>query len=149
MSVLTLAVAKEYLQINHSKQNTTLQIILDACEKTIADYCGVRIAADVTTDIIENVLSIGREWIWPMQRPILSVSEVLDNEQNANTPEDPENYDCNDSGIYVINHGKWGEGEDRYKVTYKAGYDATTYPALLKLAVLKLVYACYHGKSVV
>jgi len=76
MSIVTLANVKERLRISHTKQDTTLQIGLDAAENWIQEYCHVRYneAGASLTEYLDG----GGLNLWPENLPIVSVTSVYD-----------------------------------------------------------------------
>lgn len=144
MSLITLSTVKEFLRISHTKQDTILQIIIDASEQKIADYLGVLFSSDVTATLIEIVNSDGSQYLFPRHVPILSVTKIED-VLDPDTPEELEEelWEVTINYIYREDLGLFDPGIQRYKITYKAGYSAATIPASVKLAVLHLAYREY------
>lgn len=160
MSLTTLALAKEALQISHDRQDNYVQALLDGAESFIAEQLHVRFGAqditedlpnpsDTTVPIYYNAWnrSDGESFLLPSQRPINSLTTIVDlwNDSAA------ESAQVIGAGLLQRTDadgrplGSWPWGAKRYRVTYNAGYAAL--PAALQQAVLMLVNRAYSARG--
>jgi hypothetical protein len=143
MSVTTLAVAKEYLQISHNAQNVVIQLLIDGAEQFISGHLGIELA----TDDFEEDLPGGEQYLWPTKRPVTEVESVVDrwNDDLA--------MDCELVGDGRIRRadengqplGDWPAGDRRFHVKYSAGLEAVPIP--IQIATLQLVSRAYQARS--
>lgn len=146
MSLITLANAKEFLQIAHSKENIILQIMIDGMESWVQKFCAVKFfEADSAPEIEENVDG-GNRNLRPLWHPILGVAKILDRD-SANAEISTSLWRTNKYKIWHIDETYWGPGYERYQVTYTAGYNATSLPPGLKLAMYQLLHRAYNKRG--
>jgi uncharacterized phiE125 gp8 family phage protein len=143
MSAISLAVAKEFLQISHSAQNNVLQILIDTAEDFVAKHLGVEFSQTSYSEILDG----GVPYLRPSHQPLVSVTSVVDMFGELG------DIDVTPAGSGLIHYadadgkriGPWPEGIARFNLTYTAGYSAL--PAALKTAVLMLVSRAYNARS--
>jgi uncharacterized phiE125 gp8 family phage protein len=145
MSVVTLAVAKAYLGISHTAQDSTIQILLDAAENWLETTFGIALASAEREELLDG----GGKYLWPTYRPITEIDTVED------TWDSDAEYDCllvgdgriqraDSNGLALANYA-WAAGDKRWRATYTAGH--ALMPAALKLAVLKFVAKSYQARA--
>jgi len=147
MSLITLATGKEFLQITHSQEDITLQILLDAVEDWIQKFCALRFNVnDAAASISEEPVSGGNRNLRPLFHPMLTVAEILDRDSsNAEIATTVWRY--NKNRIWYRDGTYWGEGDERYLVSYTAGYTLATLPATLQLVILQLAHRAYNKRG--
>ena len=160
MSLTTLALAKEALQISHALQDNYIQALLDGAESFIAAQLNVRFGTlDCTEDLpAEADCSVplyynawnraeGEAFLMASNRPVTTLLSVTDNWANGAA-------ECAQlAGTGLIQRldtggrplGPWPWGAKRYHVHYTAGYAAL--PAALQQAVLMLVSRAYSARG--
>lgn len=145
MSIVELATLKQYINVGTSNTvaDDALQIILDGAQDYAARRTGLYLRED--DDDGSKVEDIdGGAYLWPSYLPILSVTSVTDNEADDYSYE----FKCTNINVsrdlpkYI-----WGDGIQRWRVTYTAGYTAATAPYALKQAILELAYRSWHGRG--
>ena len=143
MSVVTLALAKQYLQIAHTAQDLVVQAMLDAAEDYIERYCGCKLA----NASHEEDLDGGELALHPTYLPLTAITTVTDN------------WDSDKAWDAAIHHTSirvaddnyeivdvlWPLGKARWHAKYKGGFAAL--PSALQLAVLQLVFRAYVQRA--
>lgn len=146
MSLIVLATAKEFLQISHTKEDTALQIMLDAVEEWVAEYCGLRFnATAAAASIEEEYCNGGGLNLWPKYHPILDVTEV--GNYHTKAVYTLANVRWNKARIWKSDETHWIEGMENWWVDYEAGYTASTLPSGLKLAIFDMLYLVYNARG--
>jgi hypothetical protein len=143
MSLVTLAVAKKYLQISHSEEDDIIQVLIDSAEEYVSDETGIYFH-DGEGEITED-LDGGELELMPTKRPINSVTGILDTE---NDNEATTGWKHTKIRILSETDGTlWGRGIQRWRVTYDAGYDSNSVPVGIRHAILDLVYRGYTNRG--
>lgn len=143
MSVITLALAKEHLQIAHARQDNVIQAYLDGAEGWIEERLGVKLATGARVEDLDG----GDDHLYLTFRPATAITSVVDlwNSNAAYTSRLEEARRLS----YVDSVGRrvdrWPEGARRFRATYTAGYVAL--PAAIKGAVLLMVYRMYQARG--
>ncbi len=149
---------KEYIQISHAAQDLVIPLMRDAAAELVQRETGLIFEEKVG---IIDVLTGGGYFLTMFQRPVTNVSEILDlfindvvdddlwmvnkNRIQLGGPEGISNLIVNEStGSLKF---RWGEGHDRYQVTYDAGHAEENVPAALKLAVLDMLKRFYDVRG--
>jgi len=143
MSLVTLALAKEFLQISHAQEDLTIQMLIDSSEEFAQLITGLYFYSD--TGEITELLDGGEVELWAKRLPIQSVTSVLDTDND-----DAETTDIKVTRSRILDGTdgtKWGKGKQRWKVNYIAGYGLADIPAGLKHAVLDLVYRAHANRG--
>jgi hypothetical protein len=143
MSIVTLALAKEFLEITHTAQDNVVQMLLNGAEDYLSKRLGVHFAS---SEYIEEVDG-GAEWLFLKHLPVSAVESVVD------LWSDDAELSCklinNSRLIYAdavgVPLGKWPKGERRYRVTYTAGHAAM--PDIVKTVVCMLVRRAYEARG--
>lgn len=144
MSIVTVALAKQYLQIGHSSEDDVLQVFIDAAEDFVEKYCGIAVY-EADGGSVTEYLDGGDYNLWPTSRPVNSVSGIYDTE-NGNAEET--DYRVHGDRILKDDDGEiWDDGFRRWKVEYSGGYSSSDYPSALKKVVLDLVYRWMNGRG--
>lgn len=139
MSQISLVEAKNFLRVGHTAQDTSIQNIIDGAEAWVEETLGRRFT--VTTRV--EYLTGGGFALRPRQRPVVSVTEVYDDESSVAVNSD--DYDLVRDGIYRDDMERWNEvPENAWRVTYVAG---EVLPPGLKLGILMLIDRAYQNRS--
>lgn len=162
MSLVTLALAKQACQINHTHQDDYIQLLLDGCEEFVQQKLSIYFSTDLTQDIVED-LSVahvtGQKCLFPVHVPILSITSIVDRFDNDiqtewyTVPSDQYRFDSfkisrlGDNYYGVRSGDVWSQGVNRWRVTLKGGYDATTLPANVKNLIIQLVVRMYEARG--
>lgn len=147
MSLIALATAKEFLQITHTRENTTLQILVDAIEDWIQKFCALRFNATAgAASVSREPVSGGDRNLRPLHHPMLTVTEILDRD-SSNAAVSTSMWRYNKNRIWYIDETYWGKGDERYLVSYTAGYTLATLPATLQMIILQLVHRAYNKRG--
>jgi uncharacterized phiE125 gp8 family phage protein len=144
MSTITLAQAKEHLEVGHTGQDTVVQMLIDGAEDWVERHCGVLLTSQSVTDDLDGGTAI----LWPRHKPVTAVSSITDLKATADTITyllvgDSQIWRADDDGNRL--DSKWGAGHSRWRAAYTAGF--STVPAGLKGALLQLIYRAYHRRG--
>jgi len=143
MSLVTVDEVKAIGRIDYSTHDTELQLLIDGAEAYVEEYCNIKLTSATYTD--ERVDADGGPDLYPRNLPITDVTDVKD-AWDDDTAEDASEYYFTDTRIVQdLRDGAWEEGELRWKVTYEAGYDASTAPKGLKNAIIGLALLSYNN----
>ncbi len=147
MSLITLATAKEFLQITHTQEDVTLQILVDAIEDWVQKFCSLRFNVnDAAASISEEPVTGGELNLRPLFHPMLTVTKILDRDA-SNNEISTALWRYNKNRIWYRDGTYWGVGDERYLVSYTAGYTFATLPATLKLIILQLAHRAYNKRG--
>lgn len=149
MSIVTVADCCAFCRLPPGTDHGLLAILLDGAESYVEMSWGI----GLTEETHEEWLDGGMHNLWPWHYPVVSVTEVYDEEDGE--AEDSDDYYLR--GRYMIRRdggGVWAAGSDRlgrgrYKVTYVAGF-GSTYPVpgvLRSRVVLPLVARAYDTRG--
>jgi len=127
MSIVSLALAKEFLKISHDKEDNVIQILIDGAEEWVGDFCGVKLEDGALPTITENI-SGGLHNLRPNWHPIVTVASVT-NRDLTDGDVSSTLWRYNKHRIWFINGGMWSPGTDLFTVVYTAGYTTSTIPA--------------------
>lgn len=140
MSVISLAEAKSYLRVADAGDDTLIQALIDGAEEWVERTCAIYLTQ---TNVVARVDGGGTA-LWPPRGPVVSLSEVYD--EDASAVVTATLYHLRGaSGIIRDGYGRWADGRERYRLTYVAGY--STVPAGLKNALLQLIYRAYTNRA--
>jgi len=160
MSLITLTLAKEWIQINHSQQDNALQLMIDGAESFLAERLGVKFTSQDYIEDLDSVVSNsilsndvfafgqGARFLVPSNRPITaidSVVDLLDDETEINFKQQGDLIVLTDENGIAL--GPWPAGQKRWRVSYTAGWDSDSIPPALKQAICKLVKSNYDGRG--
>ena len=140
MSVVTLAEAKEFCEVDFDSQNTVIQILIDAAEEFVEKECGL----DLEQDDYEESVEGGGYALHPTHRPVASVDAVADAEADDEEV-DEEEWRVDGDLIIRQDEARWESGPNRYTLSYTGGYESV--PAALKLLILGLVRRSYENRG--
>ena len=164
MSTVTLALVKSWLQIGHTAQDDVIQLMIDGAESFLAQYLNLKFTSeDYEEDLdsaLENefqrdpsffgsqVLGNGASFLIPNNRPVTAVESVLDLQDNNASLDFRQQGDLlaytDAQGNFL---GSWPPGLQRFRVSYTAGYDSDTLPAVIKEAVCMLAARKYNARD--
>lgn len=147
MALVPIATVKQALQISHSQTDDYLNLLIEGVQEFVAEHCGVSLWENAGEDArIDYLDGKNSRWLWPASLPIISVTSILDTENDDERNTDHETYGTR-TRIYRENDALWAPGEGRWKVTYKGGYGPATIPNALKLAVVEIVVRAFRGRG--
>jgi len=151
MSLVTLADAKEFLQITvtDTVQDTFIQVLIDGVEDQVERWCGVKLQAGACVDVLPG----GGYSLVPARLPIVSVSEVYDVVNDTVSDTDDYRYDAD--GVYRVGNDRWDEARGKWRVTYVGGYltgvsggvNDTLLPDGLYNTILLLLYRQWENRG--
>lgn len=152
MPIVTVANCQNYCRLSAGTDDTLFGILLAAAEDWIERTFGLGLSE---AEHIEH-LDGGMTALWPFIGPIISVSEVYDEEEED--AEDTSHYYLRGHWSIRRNGGsRWAEGDGRlgrgrYQVTYTGGYGGSgassiAVPAVLQECVLQLVARAYDNRA--
>ncbi len=142
-TLLPLATAKEYIQINHTGQDLVINAMIDGIEEWVEGFCGIKLASVVgRIDFVDG----GGFSLWPFSRPVTAVSR-LDIVRDDSDPDEIETdtFRVQDDQIIRDDEQRWQNGRRIFKVTYTGGH--ATVPAGLILVMLDLVKRRYDNRG--
>ncbi len=164
MSLVTLALVKEWIQIAHSQQDNVLQLMIDGAESFLEGLLNIKLTSDEHEEDLDSDPSNdfardpgfglsptngnGAAFLVPSNRPVTAVESVVDLQD-----EDAEfNFRVQGDLIALTDAdgnplGAWPPGLKRFRVSYTAGYDEDTVPKTIKLAVCMLVKRAYDARD--
>lgn len=131
MSVIALADAKDYLNIQTATADAELQRFIDAAEGAITQHCGPLAATSVT----ERIESNGGQQLLLRRSPVVSLTSVTP--VGGTALDSARLYLWADAGVVEFADGATPFTSNRYDVAYTAGRDAV--PPDLLMAVRETV----------
>lgn len=150
-NLVTLDQIEAHVGIQPNSQDAYLQVLLDACEEWIAQYCGVAFSEATVTERLDG----GGQSLRPTRLPVVSVTSVTDTLQ-SDTLIDATAYriSTRKSRIMREDLDVWDRGEERYQAVYVGGYggngqSSIAAPTGLKLCLLEVIgnaYATRRGE---
>lgn len=146
MAFVTVAEAKEYLQISHSAQDNVLAIFISAAISALEKMLDIKLDNDAP-DYVET-LDGGGEFLRPSFKPINSISKIEDLIGDYTFSGD--DYEIVSKRFIRREYAGvvlWPTGTNRIRVTYKAGYTEATLPSVLKLCLLSLIQRMYANRG--
>ena len=145
MKILTLDLMKQAAMIGHSRQDAFLGVVGDSLEEWVENTCAIKLHERNASKLLPaEYVDGGRRNLVPMYHPIVGVTSVVDREDSSVT--DAENYRWNAWRIWKRDESNWRSGDQRWIVTYSAGYDQDDIPATLKLGMLMLCKRWYDNR---
>jgi len=144
MSMISLPTAKEFLQITHLKEDTVLQIMIDACEEWVAKQCGILLHAS-TIPSRSDYCDGGYKYLRTPYHPITALTKIYDRTDEADLESD--DYCWDEWKAWYEDGAFFDAGDKRFYVTYKAGYTYATCPAGLKMIILNLIHRQYNKRG--
>ena len=165
MSTVTLALVKSWLQIGHTAQDDVIQLMIDGAESFLAQYLNVKFTSEDYEEDLDSVLENefqrdpaygfaspllgnGASFLIPGNRPVTAIESILDLQDNNAARDFRQQGDLlaytDAQGNFL---GTWPPGLKRFRVSYTAGYDADTIPAVVKQAVCMLVARTYAARD--
>lgn len=143
MSLIDLVTAKQFLQISHSHEDDSIQILIDSAEEFVQGETGLYLHSG--SGAVVELLDGGGFELWPTKRPVNTVTSIQDVEN-----EDAEVTEWKNTTIRILREtdgAKWAKGIQRWRVAYTAGYGPADAPAGLKHAILDLAYRAYGNRG--
>ena len=160
VSIVTLALAKEFLEIRHTKQDNVVQLMIDSAEDFIAKHLCVEFASAARQEDLDG----GGAYLLLGFRPATVLTSVTDRlgstvmtaaligdgrvgraDSNGVPLLRPEQLQDFNNAVYASNAARWPDGLKRFRVVYTAGH--ATLPAVLKGAILMMVYRAYQRRG--
>ncbi len=159
MSQVSLALAKEFCEINHDQQDNVVQALIDGAEDFLAKHLCVDFTSD---DFAEDLPLAGGDidqglpcrlpyptlpFLLPSHRPVTELDAVVDHFDNdlvipVRLIGDSRIIRTDDAGRPC---GVFVDQTGRYGVTYTAGFAA--FPSAIQFAVLHLVSRAYQARG--
>ena len=137
---------KQAAQIGHDRQDAFLEVIGDSLEEFIESSCAIKLHERGASKLLPaEYCDGGRLNLFPMYHPIVGVTSVVDREDSSVA--DATGYRWNAWRIWKRDESNWRSGDQRWIVTYSAGYDLDDFPARLKLAMLMLCRRWYQNRG--
>ena len=137
MSAVSVAEAKQFLQIGYDNQDLILQILIDSAQQFVEEKTGFKLdGASERIDLVDG----GVFTLFPESFPVVSVSEVLDVRSSSVVSADL--YRLANDGLQLKSGTRWvsgghfetadrvGDNQQRFQITYVGGY--ATPPARFK-----------------
>ena len=160
MSVVTLALAKSWLQIAHTAQDDVVQMLLNGVEdelskllhlsftsRTVTEDLGVEATEFPSQQNAFRRVGTGVSVLLPTVKPVTALTTILDRYASDAAAygivQDDMIYRSDDA--LRVAAGTFAAGPKRYRVTYTAGYSAL--PDGLTRAVLMLVDNDYRARG--
>jgi hypothetical protein len=144
MSLVTVASVKAFGQIDYDTFDDILEtILIPSAESWIESLLDCSLTVQTITT--EKASAFGFH-IWPKVKPIVSLvaaTAVYDNW----TEEYVEDILYTDRYIYRDDELPFNDGDNRYTLSYTAGYSTTTVPANIKLAEMLLINRAISNKD--
>lgn len=141
MAVLTIGEVKEFLEIGHAVQDTTVQSLIDGIEDFTERQCGIKlVSASRTEDHAGGSLALR-----PDVAPVTSVTKLerLSSDGTLETV-DATLYRLERNRIIRWDRARW-DRDTVYRVTFTGGF--STVPDGLKHAMLQLVRRYYDNRG--
>jgi uncharacterized phiE125 gp8 family phage protein len=146
--VITLAVAKRYLRVSGTEDDTLIQTdLLEAAEAQIAAHCNVAFTEASHVDHVDG----GGVSLYVSTYPVISITSIYD-EETEDTLSTDEYHLWGNSQIIRHDETRWDNGRERFQVTYVGGYGGSgassiAVPAAFREIVLQWVYRAYHNRG--
>jgi len=141
MSLVTVTEVKAIGRIDYDTADTELQMLIDGAESFVEEHCCIKLS---TTSVVDERVDGGNRQLWPRKLPITAVTEVKD-AWNEDEAIDTSFYFFDETRIIADEEEEWDDGEQRFKVTYTAGYTAATAPNGLKSLIIGLTLMAYDN----
>jgi len=143
MSIVTLALAKEFLEISHSAQDNVVQALIDGAEEFLARHLGVVFTSAARVEDLDG----GELYLYPTLRPVTALTSVVDlwSENAAYSAKVIGDTRLERATAAGRPLGNWPEGSKRFRATYTGGFAAM--PAMVKQAVLMMVKRAYDARG--
>ncbi len=133
--LITLDYANDYLGVAPSNKSGIVQSLVSAASRAVVEHCGIELDVQDRVDDLDG----GGEFLILRQRPVVSVTSVVDRWCDDKEVEDTE-YEVADAraGMLALSPSAgnvwwpwwrnrrgawcWPEGRRRYRTTYRAGW---------------------------
>ncbi len=146
MSLITVAVYKEWLQIDWDTENTVLGIIAEGIEDYLSEILGIRFIESGGDATITDDVDGGDVFLRPKHHPITALNSIAD--RNAdNQAYDITEVKFNERGIWQEGEIRWDKGSERWRVSIDAGYTAASLPSGLKMGMLDAAFRWYNARG--
>jgi len=140
MDSVTLAEARNFLEVAHTAQDDRITDILNGIESRIQSVCGIYLSSAGATD---NADGGGHGLLLP-RKPVTAVTSVTDSQLGTVETD----YTLVDDALFLDTGCRWPEDPPgRWTVVYTGGYTAATIPARIKMLVLQLAYREFHNRG--
>jgi len=140
MSVTTLALAKSYLRIGHTSEDTLIQKMLDGAEDFVSQLFGLEFEVAEISEYLDG----GGVALWLRRAPIISVTSVYDAESEETISTTAWTWrGC--AQVFQVGMDPWLAGRRRYLVGYQAGF--STVPPSVTDGILSLVRRTFDQRG--
>ncbi len=152
MSAVSLAEAKQFLQIGYNNQDLIVQILIDSAQQFVEEKTGFKLDGEIERiDTVDG----GVLTLFPNSFPVVSVSEVFDLRSNSVVSADL--YRLVNDGIQLLTGTRWLSGghfetadrhadnQQRFRLTYNGGF--ATAPARFKEVILQLMHHDFDNRG--
>ena len=146
MSLMTLGVAKQWLQISHTAEDAVLQIFLDGIEEEVASLTATAFGSSEYTEDFE-----WGQYLWPSFHPITAIDSVTYRDSSTaltayawKEGNQPTNH------IWRTGGDAWYDGTNPlpWRVVYTAGYaNLAAVPSGLQMVVLDMLKQAYDSRG--
>jgi len=154
-SPISLAEAKSHLRVDHSDEDTHIQLLIDAATTYLDGYTGIlgRCLVSQTWDLYLDEFPTCEPSIQIPLSPLIAVSSVT----YTDTAGDPQTVDSDDYTVDTITPPGWVVPDSSFswpatmdavnavKVRFVAGYSSV--PAAIKAAMLLMVADLYENRE--
>ena len=135
IALVTVEDAKAYLELKDSQDDSILETLIDSVSALFNNETNRTLKETTFTDLYldgSGIITLDLpDW------PVVSITEIEEDE--VALTEDTDYYLYADEGYLAKIGAVWTDNIHGIKITYKAGYSATTLPSDIKLATLKQV----------
>lgn len=145
MSLITVLLYKEWLQIDWSTEDNILDVIAEGIEDYLSEILGVRFIESGGDAAINDNVDGGDVFLRPRYHPITALNSITD--RNSGTTYDITEVKSNARGIWQEGEVRWAKGSERWRVNIDAGYTGTTLPSGLKMGMLDAAFRWYNNRG--
>ncbi len=145
MSLITVALYKEWLQIDWDTENNVLTIVAEGIEEYLSEMLAVRFVDTGENVTVNDDVDGGGVFLRPKVHPITALNSITD--RNSDETYDITNVKFNERGIWQEGEIRWDGGTERWRVNINAGYTAATLPSGLKMGMLDAAFRWYNNRG--
>jgi len=145
MSLIALAIYKEWLQIDWDTENNILGIITEGLEDHLQELIGVRFIESGGDAALNNDVDGGDIHLRPKYHPVTALNSITD--RNTDEAYDISDVKFNERTIWQEGQTRWGGGPERWRVNIDAGYTESSLPSGLKMVMLDVAFRWYNNRG--